>query len=737
MFTTLGTFIVRRSRLVLVAFVAAFLVAATLGVGVFGSLAGGGFDDPGSESSRAEAFLEEEFGAGSPTLVLIASATDGDIGGAAATADGIAIAEELATVEGVADVGSYWTLGQAPSLRSEDGTSALIVARALGDEETQDEISAEVIERFTGVNGSLDVAVGGQGAIFSSIGTTIEDDLKLAEAIAIPLTLLLLIFVFRGIVAALLPIAVGVSSIFGAFFVLWLIASVTDVSIFSINLVTALGLGLAIDYSLLVVSRFREELANGLDVDRAIVRTVETAGRTVAFSGLTVAVSLASLVVFPLYFLRSFAYAGVGVLLVAMLSSVIVLPALMHVLGHRVNTWSFGSASRSQDSKGWAAIAERVVRRPVVVAVTVVAVLILAGTPFLGVQFGNPDERVLPADDPARIATERIGDEFASDEAAAFSVIALAAVPGAELDDFAARVSTVESIQRVDGPGGSWVDGTLVAPPGPGADHFVADAGAWLNVVPEVAPMSSEAQDAVREIRDLDAPFETMVAGETAGLIDTKSAIFSLAPWAGLWIAFATFVLLFLMFGSFLVPLKAIVLNSLSLTATFGAMVWIFQEGNFAGVLDFTPTGMTDVAMPILMFAIAFGLSMDYEVFLLSRMKEEYDRTGDNRQAIIVGLAKTGRIVTAAALVLSITFFAFATGGITFMKLFGLGLGIAILVDAFIVRATLVPALMHLAGSANWWAPAWAKRIHARFGIDEGGSAPAEVDNDRDPVLAA
>jgi len=267
-----------------------------------------------------------------------------------------------------------------------------------------------------------------------------------------------------------------------------------------------------------------------------------------------------------------------------------------------------------------------------------------------------------------------------------------------------------------------------VEEPGEGSARFRADGGEWFEVIPDVRPMSTEAEDAIADVRSLEPPFDAAVGGNTAQLIDTKSAIFSMTPWAGLWIAVATFVLLFLMFGSFLVPLKAIVLNTLSLTATFGAMVWIFQEGNLASVFDFTPTGTTDASMPILMFAIAFGLSMDYEVFLLSRVKEEYDRTGDNHQAIVRGLAKTGRIVTAAALVLSITFFAFATGGITFMKLFGLGLAIAVLVDAFVVRATLVPALMQLAGSANWWAPAWARRVHARFGLNESGghSPPAD-----------
>ncbi len=725
MFTSLGETIVRRTRVVLFGSVVALIVAAVLGVGVFGVLAGGGFDDPSSESSTAQRVLDEEFGAGTSNLVLLVRATSGDVDDDATVEAGLDLSERLAAVEGVEDVSSYWGYGAPPSLRSEDGTAALVFARAVGDEDDQDATTESVVEDFTGERDGLVVEVGGVGTVYAGIGQTVEKDLALAEMIAIPLTLLLLVIVFRGVVAALLPLAVGVSAIFGAFFVLWAIAQFTDVSIFSINLVTALGLGLAIDYSLLIVSRFREELDAGRSVDEATIRTVETAGRTVAFSGLTVAVSLVALVAFPLYFLRSFAYAGVGVLLVAMVASVVALPALLRILGRRVNAWSLkGIRGRGSSSPGWARAAETVLRRPALVAVTVVGILLVVGAPFLRVTFGNSDERVLPADHPARVATETIQREFASDESAAFPIVITGNAPMGVLDDYAAQVSRVDGIARVSMVEGTWVDGDRVALADPTSAQFAAEIGTWMSVIPEDHPMSTEAQNAVAEIRSIATPLDAAVAGETAQLIDTKAAIFSVAPWAGAWIAAATFVLLFLMFGSFLVPLKAIVLNTLSLTATFGAMVWIFQDGNLSGLLDFTATGLTDVSMPILMFAIAFGLSMDYEVFLLARMKEEYDRTGDNRAAIVAGLAKTGRIVTAAALVLSVTFFAFASGGITFMKLFGLGLGIAVLVDAFLVRATLVPALMQMAGSANWWAPAWARRLHDRFGIDEHAADP-------------
>ncbi|MEM9610458.1 MAG: MMPL family transporter [Actinomycetota bacterium] len=726
MFSTLGRNIVHHRRLVLVASATAFVVAAVLGTGVFGRLAGGGFDDPNAESTRAEELLAD-YGVGNPQLVLLADATGGDVDASAVGQAAAELESTIGSFEGVESVASYWSLGRPDGLRSESGSAAIVVATILGDETEQEERAIEIIEAVEGEGPVLQVSAGGEAAVFAAIGERLESDLVLAEMIAIPLTLLLLVIIFRGIVAALLPLAVGIMAIFGAFFVLWLVAGVTDVSVFSINLVTALGLGLAIDYSLFIVSRFREELASGLDSDAAVRRTVETAGRTVTFSALTVGVSLASLLVFPLYFLRSFAYAGIGVILVAMAASVVTLPAILAVLGHRVNRWSVGRSRRTVTGAAenvWARLGRRVLARPGAVAAVTISILVLVGLPFLSVDFGNPDARSLPEGNETRVTSERLVEEFASNEADAFAIVVPDGADVAAIDRYAATVSSIDDIARVDTVTGSYVDGSLVAEPGPSSAQYAPTPEAmWLSVVPEFVPMSSIGEDRIAEIRDLDAPFETFVGGATAQLVDTQSAIFGVAPLAAAWIVLATFVLLFLMFGSVLVPLKAIVLNTLSLTATFGAMVWIFQDGNLSGLLDFTATGLTDVSMPILMFAIAFGLSMDYEVFLLSRMKEEYDRTGDNDAAIVQGLAKTGSIVTAAALVLSVTFFAFATSGVTFMKLFGLGLGIAVLVDAFIVRATLVPALMKLAGDANWWAPEWARRIHDRFGIDEAGPA--------------
>jgi RND superfamily putative drug exporter len=763
MFTRLGTFTVRHRRLVLVATVLALLVAGVVGGGVFSRLSTGGFDDPDSESTRAADLLEAEFGTGSPDLVLVVSAGDGQ-----ATVDspdvaeaGLALTATLAGTPGVADVASYWSLGSPPPLRSGDGDEALVLLRVPGDEDdpAREDLVHELIDTYdteirtadagtaeagtasvgTGDpshpwEAAVDVAVGGEERIFTQVGETIEGDLARAEAIAVPLTLLVLIVVFGGIVAALLPLAVGVVAVLGAFLTLFAITAFTDVSIFSINLVTAMGLGLAIDYSLFVVSRFREELGRGRSVEDAVVRTVETAGRTVAFSALTVAVSLSALLIFPLYFLRSFAYAGVGVILVAMFASIVSLPALLAVLGPRVDRWRVRTPRPNPEGGTWHRVATAVMRRPLTVAITGVTLLVFVGLPFLGVEFGVPDDRVLPDDDPARAVTETLRADFDTSESDAFPVVAVGSPTDGAIGEYAAAVSEVDGVGRVDAATGRYVDGQLVAPPDPSLAGYRTGDAARLGVVPEVEPISPEAEAMIADIRGLDSGFEeVLVGGRSAALVDSKEAIFELVPYAALWIAVATFVLLFLMFGSLLVPLKAIVLNTLSLTATFGAMVWIFQDGHGSGLLGFTATGLTDTTTPILMFCIAFGLSMDYEVFLLSRMKEEYDRTGDNDLAVATGLERTGRLVTAAALLLSITFFAFATSGVTFIKLFGLGLGLAVLVDAFIVRATLVPALMKLAGRWNWWAPPALARLHDRIGISE--SVPVEPSGaEPDPV---
>ena len=724
MFTWIGRFSVRRRKGILVATACFVVLSGALGAGVFDKLQRGGFDDPHSESSRAEATIEDTFGQGDPNLVLLVTAHDGNVDSPESSAAGSDITTRLDAIEHVGSVGSYWSLGAPPPLRSTEGDHALVLARIEGDDRDVDDALAAVHDTLEGEQGAVTVGLSGREPVFAEIGETIEQDLVRAEAIVIPITLILLVLVFGSLVAASLPLLVGLVSIPGTFLVLSLLASLTDVSVFSINLTTALSLGLAIDYSLFVVSRFREELHAGTDPHEAVVRTVERAGRTVAFSALTVAVSLSALLIFPLYFLRSFAYAGIAVVVVASAASILSLPALLAVLGPRVDAGRILKRSPHPESSGfWHRIATWVMRRPVPIALGAIVFLVVLGLPFLSAKFNLGDERVLHESAGTRVVANVLRTDFASNEGDAFGVLIPEAVAPDAVETYAGEVSQLEDVARVDSLGGSYIDGVMVIGDNPAAARFAGDDGTWISVVPAVDPMSPAAGELVAEIRGSAARFDGLVGGTAAELVDTKAAIVDRLPWAVLLIALATFVLLFLMFGGILVPIKALVLNFLSLTATFGAMVWIFQDGNGSGLLDFTATGAIEITTPILMFCIAFGLSMDYEVFLLSRIKEEYDRTGDNERSVATGLEKTGRIVTAAAMLLAVTFLAFATSRVSFIKLFGVGLALAVLIDATVVRALLVPAFMKLAGNANWWAPKPLRKLHERFGIREAVDA--------------
>ncbi len=746
MLTRLAHLSVRRRRPILVLAALGFVVAGAVGGGVAEHLSSGGFDDPSAEASQAEDVLADQLDTGSPNLVLLVTADAGaSVDDPTVAASASEVEQRLAAEPDVSDVASYWSLGRPAPLRAGEDAgsdSALIVARIEGD---QDHVVTRADELRDELGGPIDgatVTTGGYAAVFGDVGHTVEEDLVRAELIAIPITLLLLLFVFRGVVAALLPLAVGALSVVGTFLVLRVLAEVTEVSVFALNLTTALGLGLAIDYSLFIISRYREELAAGAAPHEAVVRTVRTAGRTVAFSALTVAASLCALLVFPLAFLRSFAYAGVPVAALAGLFAVVVLPALLAVLGTRIDALSLRRRPPPPVGQGmWHRVATAVMRRPVPVIVVVVGLLLVLGSPFLRLEMGRPDDRVLPASAESRQVSDVLRADYGSQEAQALSVVVPdvgPAGPGrdAAVAAYATDLSEIDGVSRVDAVTGVYLDGTEV-PVGPElTERFAGTDGTWLSVVPSVEPISAEGEALVADIRAVDAPFPTLVGGETAQLVDSRDSLLSRLPLALALIAGITFVLLFLMFGSVVVPVKALVLNLLSLTATFGAMVWIFQDGHLSGMLDFTPTGTLDSTTPILMFCVAFGLSMDYEVFLLSRIKEEHDAGRDNISAVAVGLERTGRIVTAAALLIAVVFTAFATSQVSFIKLFGVGLTLAVLMDAFVIRGTLVPAFMRLAGEANWWAPRGLRRVHDRIGISEGVELEAPTGVDPHPGAA-
>jgi putative drug exporter of the RND superfamily len=725
MLARVGSFIVRRRRLTLVGLLLLMLGMAVYGGGVAGNLIAGGFEPAGAESVRAEEVLEDSFGQDQPNVVLVVTAADGDVNSDATRAAGTEITEFVAGFDHVDQAASYWTLGNPPPLRGTDGDNALVMAHVDGDDTEEIERSDELVDAIeeADVGGdAVTVHAGGLAVVNSEVIHTIERDLQTAEMIAIPITLILLVWVFGSIVAALLPLAVGIFAIIGGFSVLQLFAEFTDVSIFALNATTALGLGLAIDYSLFIVSRYREELAGGHEPGAAVVRTMRTAGRTILFSAITVAIGLSAMLVFPIPFMRSFGYAGIGVAAMAAFGAVVLLPAMLATLGHRVDKGRVFKRRPVVDGEGiWHRVATFVMRRPVPVATAVIALLVLLGAPFLGIRLGTPDDRVLAPGADVRETHDILREDFAAGEASPVQVVVPdpTATQG-DIATYASSLSTLDGVARVDALTGSYVAGAEAAPPGPMSTRFANDGGTWFSVVPAVEPLSADGEDLVNAVRDLDTPFdEVLVGGQSAAQVDSKNVVFDRLPLAVGLVAATTFVVLFLLFGSLLVPLKALVLNFLSLTATFGAMVFIFQDGNWSGLLNFTATGDIAVSMPILMFCIAFGLSMDYEVFLLSRIKEEHDRGSDTVRSVAMGLERTGRIVTAAAVLIAVVFIAFATGQVSFMKMFGIGLTLAVLVDAFLIRSTLVPAFMRLAGNANWWAPGPLRRFHDRFGIAE------------------
>jgi len=715
--------VTRRARWVLALGGLAVVLAAVVGAGALGKLKGGGFDDPSSPSSRAQQVLEHRFGVDSANLLLLVSAhAGGTVDSPAVVAAGRVVTAKLAAEPGVRVLTTYWSPGGGPTLRSRDATRALVVAHVAGSQDDADKAAKLLQPRYTGDLGPADVATGGieQGNL--DVNGSVTKDLASAESLAVPLTLVLLLLVFGSVVAGLLPLLVGGVSIVGTFATLGALVRVTDVSIFALNLTTALGIGLGVDYSLLVVSRYREELAGGASTTDAIATTLRTAGRTIVFSAATVAVALSAMLVFPLFFLRSFAYAGIAVVAVATVAALVLLPALLMVLGPRVERLSLPWTRRrgqaaTRPSNGWARLASFVMRRPLLAGMPVLAVLLLGAVPLTGIHFGIPDDRVLQTGTQARQVGDIIRGDFASQDGAAMQVVLPQAQTAAA---YPAALSALPGVARVATVDGVWSGGRPVAPAGTATAALSGrDAsGSWLSVVPSLDPNSSAAEHLVRQVRALPAPGPALVAGQSAALVDGKVAISDNLWLAGLLITVSTFVLLFLFTGSVVLPIKALLLNVLTLGSVLGVMSWIFVDGHLSGLLGFTP-GPIAISMPILLFCVAFGLSMDYEVFLLSRIKEEHDRGAATRDAVAAGLSRTGRIVTTAAVLLAITFFAFGTSGVSFIQFFGIGTGLAIVVDATLVRGVLVPALMRVLGEANWWAPAPLRRLHARIGLRE------------------
>ncbi|MFF5157875.1 MMPL family transporter [Streptomyces sp. NPDC000348] len=729
MFERMADLAIRRSRLVLVVAALAVALMGVVGAGAFDKLKGGGFDDPASPSTRAANVIADKFG-GETNLVLLVRSPDGRIDTPAAEENGQDLVAELKKDERLSNVVSFWETN-SPDLRSEDGREAMVLAHVKGDTTEQRESAIAILDTYSGsYQDTLTVRAGGGAAVGADLSNQVVEDLILAEAIAIPLTLVLLLIVFGSVVAALLPLVIAVIAVIGSFAQLFLLGSVTDVADTATNLTTALGLGLGIDYALLMVSRFREQIAVGVSVDDAVRRTMHTAGRTVAFSAATVAAALAALMVFPQYFLRSFSFTGVGVVAIAALSTLFVMPALLKVLGHRVNggrmPWAKSRHSEAQTSV-WGRLARTVMRRPVLTAAPVLAVLLLAASPLLNITFGTTDERVLPEDAESRQVSQVLREEFGGSEDSAILIAVDTSVAEAPLTSYAGRLAALEGVERVETSAGTYSAGRP-ATTGPADSALGRPDAQRITVVSSLTPKSEAAESLVEQVRSVTPPPGTdpLVGGNDAVLVDAKKSIADKLPLAVTLVVLTTFLLLFLFTGSVVQPLRALILNLLSLGATLGVMTWIFQDGNLSSLLGFTAQPM-ELAMTVLMFCIGFGLSMDYEVFVTSRIKELHDRGADNETAVVNGLGHTGRIVSAAAFLLAVSFFAFGTAELSFVQMFGLGSGLAILIDALAVRGVLVPAAMRLLGSSAWYAPGFLRTFHARYGLSEGGPKPTSA----------
>ena len=712
------------------------VLTAVFGIPVAAHLSAGGFQDPGSESARAAQMLSEKFQQSDQQLLFTVSHPAGAQSAAASTV-GTDIVTLLDASPNVLGVTSPWTSppAAAAELLSTDGTTGLIMATMSGGENKAQDYAADLAKQVVGDRDGVTVKAGGSSMIMKQINEQTMHDLIRMEMIAVPLSAVVLVWVFGGLAAAMLPLFVGVMAVLGAMSVLRLLTGFTEVSIFALNITTALGLALAIDYTLLIVSRYRDEISGGATPADALARTMSTAGRTVLFSAVTVALSLSALLLFPMYFLKSFAYSGVATVAFAAAAAVIVTPAAIVLLGDRLNAldlrrWLRRVLGRPEpvakpvEQIFWYRSTKAVMRRSVPIGAAIVALLVLLGTPFLRIEFGSPDDRVLPKSASAHQVGDQLRGGFSSNLNNGLTVVIpdVQDATESELDRYAADLSRVPDVTLVSAPGGTFVAGNKTGPPS--APTAVAEGSAFLSIR-STAPLFSQASkvqlDRLHAVPE-PAGRDALIAGGAQMNRDIVSAVTSRLPLVLGLICAITFVLLFLLTGSLVLPLKAIVLNVLSLSAAFGALVWVFQEGHL-GALGTTPTGTMEANIPVLMFCVAFGLSMDYEVFLLARIREFWLKSGGTRadadEAVALGLARTGRVVTAAALIMAIAFAALIAAQVSFMRIFGLGLTLAVIVDATLVRMALLPAFMQVMGKRNWWAPRPLARLHARFGISE------------------
>ncbi len=703
MFDALARLANRRARRVGLFAIVFFLAAGALGGSVAERLDPYGADDPDTEAVQAREALQDAGFRGPGVIVVV---DDAPVAKPATRNRIVALERELRARGDVQSVTGYYGTRSRDFVSRDGEATYLAVALKPTDDKQQQEAGEEIVDQLADQPG---VTVGGGAVAQQQVNEQVEEDLRMAELIAFPLLFLLSFVFFRSLVAALLPVMIGLLAIVGTFLILRITSEFGSISIFALNLTTGLGLGLAIDYSLFIVSRYREEIAKDGPGLAAMRRVMATAGRTVFFSSLTVAAALASLLVFPQRFLYSMGLGGALVALLAAAVSLTVLPAVLTLLGKRVNSLApralqrRAEADTRPDEHGfWYRLSRFVMRRPMPIATLSALFLIVLGLPFLGIKFNTVDPTVLPEKASARQAYDTVSEEFPPYRESPIWVAVEGAGPKGSAQ-LAAEIRRTEGV-------------AAVAPP--------QRLGGGLTVIQAVSanPFASEAsQSTVERVRSLQGPpgSAVLVGGATADFIDFQDSLTRHLPIAFAIIVIATLVILFLMTGSVVLPIKSLIMNVLNLSAVFGLLVLIFQDGRFEGVLDYTSPGAIEQTMPILLFAVAFGLSTDYAVFLLSRIKEARDHGASDSESVAIGLERTGRIVTAAALLFAVAIGAFATSQIIFIKENGVGTALAVLIDASIIRALLVPSLMELLGKWNWWAPAPLRRLYERFGISE------------------
>ena len=697
MFEKLGKFIIKRSKVVLLVFVIATLAAGAIGSLSFGRLDSGGYSDKNSESSKAADYVINKFKVQEPIVTLVVDSKT-SIDDPIVAAKGVELEKQVRAVTGVSRSFSYWSTGGAPTMKSIDGKAAFILI--YGNLKSDDfdglsKLGATIQEKFDGKFQGLDVYASGPGVVTHSINHRIEKDLALAETIAIPLTFLLLLFVFGALVASAMPLFVGVTSILGSFFLIYLFTHFTNVSIFALNLITGLGLGLGIDYALLMVNRFREELHHGKDVAESVVITVATAGKTVFYSGLTVFVTMASLLFFPLNFLKSFGLAGIAVIALAVTGAIVALPALLMILGHKVDKGVIRQSAITPKEDGrWAQTARNVMARPIPVVIACLVILGVLAAPVVNIAFAQIDSRVLPASDRAAISSQVIDTRFDGLVGSPIEVVVPNGVGReAEINSFLEQVKKVDGIVRI-------------------GKFEIYGKDIRVQVISSKGSRSTVSEVVIHDIRDLKMPAGTLIGGSAADFTDSQDGIAKTLPLSLGWIALTVLILIFIFTGSIILPIKAVILNAMSLIATLGAITWVFIEGHLKWLVgDFTVTGTLDTGSIILVAVVVFGLSMDYELFLLSRIREEHLNGKSNVESVAVGLQRSARIITAAALLLAVVFATFMTSGVTSIKMLGFGVSLAVILDATLVRALLVPALMRLFGERNWWAPPWMQKF--------------------------